>query len=194
MIKVMNKFYWLILLFIGSINPGFAQEAYQAHTHVRLVSEQNAVFPGGTFWVGLDMVLDDGWHMYWQNPGDAGLSPKIKWQLPSGIKAGDIQWPYPQRLSAGPLMSFGYEHEVLLLVPVTVEGNFQSSQMLDLHARVDWLACKEECIPGRAELNLSLPLAADISEVTFNGFKGSFDQTRQDLPVMMAGHYQPCHP
>jgi len=120
----MNKFYWLILFFIGIINPVFAQEFYQAHTHVRLVSQQDAVVAGGTFWVGVDMVLDDGWHVYWQNAGDSGLAPKIKWQLPSGIKAGEINWPYPQRLSVGPLTSFGYEHEVLLLVPVTIDGSF----------------------------------------------------------------------
>ena len=132
----MNRFYWLLLFFLGSINPVFAQEVYQAHTHVRLVSEQDAVVPGGTFWVGLDLILDDGWHVYWQNPGDSGLSPKIKWHLPSGIKAGDIHWPYPQRLNMGPLTSFGYEHEVLLLVPISVDRNFQSSQR-----------CKSSC-PG----------------------------------------------
>ncbi len=103
----MKKFYCLLLFFLGSVNPVFAQEAYQAHTHARLVSEQDAVVPGGTFWVGLDLILDDGWHVYWQNPGDSGVSPKIKWVLPSGIKAGDIHWPYPQRLSVGPLTGFG---------------------------------------------------------------------------------------
>ena len=86
----MKKFYWLLLFFLGSVNPVFSQEIYQAHTHVRLVSEQDAVVPGGTFWAGLDLAMDDGWHVYWQNPGDSGLSPKIKWDLPSGIKAGDI--------------------------------------------------------------------------------------------------------
>ena len=180
-----DKFYWLLLFFLGSINPVFAQEVYQAHTHVRLVSEQDAVVPGGTFWVGLDLTLDDGWHVYWQNPGDSGLSPRIKWQLPSGIKAGDIHWPYPQRINVGPLTSFGYEHEVLLLVPITVDGNFQSSKDVNLHARVNWLACKNVCVPGRAELNLSLPVVTNISGVTFNSFKNSFDQTRQNIPRLI---------
>jgi thiol:disulfide interchange protein len=178
----MNKFYWLLLFFIGSINPVFAEEAYQAHTHVRLVSEQNAVVPGGTFWVGFDFVLDDGWHVYWQNPGDSGLSPTIKWVLPEGIKAGDVQWPYPQRLNVGPLTSFGYEHEVLLLVPVSIDGNIQSSHDVNLQSKVYWLACREVCIPGRADLNLSLPLVKNISGTTFNSLKASFDQTRQHLP------------
>ena len=181
----MNKFYWLILFFLVSINPVFAQEAYQAHTHVRLVSEQDAVAQGGIFWVGFDLMMDDGWHVYWQNPGDSGLTPKIKWQLPSGIRVGEINWPYPQQLSMGPLTSFGYEHEVLLLVPVTVSGGFQSSQDLNLHAHLDWLACKDMCMPGRAELNLSLPVVSNISGVTFNSFKNSFEQTRQNLPKLI---------
>ena len=67
----MKRSYWLLLFFLGSINPVLAQEVYQAHTHVRLVSEQDTVVPGRTFWVGIDMALDDGWHVYWQNPGDS---------------------------------------------------------------------------------------------------------------------------
>ena len=181
----MNRFYWLILFFLGCIHPVFAQEAYQAHTHVRLVSEQDAVAQGEVFWVGFDLMMDDGWHVYWQNPGDSGLTPKIKWQLPSGIKVGEINWPYPQQLSMGPLTSFGYEHEVLLLVPVTVSGGFQSSQDLNLHAHLDWLACKDMCMPGRAELNLYLPVVPNISGITFNSFKNSFDQTRQNLPKLI---------
>jgi len=178
----MKRFYWLLLFFLGNINLVFAQEVYQAHTHVRLVSEQDAVVPGGTFWVGLDVILDDGWHVYWQNPENSGLSPKIKWDLPSGIKAGDIHWPYPQRLSVGPLTGFGYEHEVFLLVPVSVDRNYQLSKNINLYARVNWVACKDVCVPGRAGLNLSLPVVTNISGITFNHFKNSFDQTRQKAP------------
>ena len=173
---------WSLLFLLGIGNPTFAQEVYQAHTHVQLVSEQDAVAPGETFWVGIDLVLDDGWHVYWQNPGDSGLSPKIKWQLPSGFKAGDIHWPYPQRLNVGPLTSFGYEHGVLLLVPVTVNGHFQSSQEVNLHGRLDWLACQDICVPGRAELNLPVAVMLNISGTIFNSFKTSFDRTRQNLP------------
>jgi thiol:disulfide interchange protein len=178
----MKRFYWLLLFFIGSINPVLAQEFNQEHAHARLVSEQDTVARGAIFWAGIDLALDDGWHVYWQNPGDSGISPKIKWKLPSGITAGNIQWPYPERMSVGPLTSFGYEHEVLLLVPIGVDGDFQSSKDVDLHARVDWLVCKDMCVPGRAELNLAVPLATDIRSIKFNSFKTSFDQTRQDLP------------
>jgi thiol:disulfide interchange protein DsbD len=181
----MKIFYWLLLFFIGSINPVFAQEVNQEHAHVRLISEQDTVVRGAIFWVGLDLLLDDGWHVYWQNPGDSGISPKVKWRLPSGITAGNIMWPYPERMSVGPLTSFGYEHEVLLLVPIGVDGDFGSTKDVNLHARVEWLVCKDMCVPGRAELNFSVPLAADVSGIKFNKFKTSFDQTRQNLPQLI---------
>ena len=149
----MNEFYWLILFFLLGINPVFAQEFYQAHTRVKLVSEQDAVVAGSTFWVAIDMALDDGWHVYWQNPGDSGLTPKIKWTVPSGVKAGQVQWPYPQRIVLGPLTSYGYEHEAILLVPITVDESLKSSSNVNIHAHVDWLACFDMCMPGRAELN-----------------------------------------
>lgn len=181
----MKIFYSLFLFFIIGVYPVFAQEAYQAHTHVRLISEQDTVMPGKTFWVGLDLKPDDGWHLYWQNPGDSGLAPKIKWQLPMGIKAGEIRWPYPQRLNFGPLTSFGYEHEVLLLVPVTIDGNFQSPGAVNLHARVDWLTCQDICIPGRAEFGLPLTMVDNHPGATFNGFKALFDQGRRNLPQLI---------
>jgi len=181
----MNKYFWVLLFFWGSINPLFAQEIFQAHTHVKLVSEQNAVVPGKTFWVGVDFKLDDGWHIYWQNPGDSGLAPKIKWDLPSGIKAGNFQWPYPGRINVGPLTSFGYEQEVFLLIPVSVDRDLKASTV-DLHAKLSWLACQEECIPGHGELNLSLPVVADDSGITYNDFKSPFDHTRLNLPQALS--------
>ncbi|MDE2230757.1 MAG: thiol:disulfide interchange protein, partial [Candidatus Omnitrophica bacterium] len=140
----MKIFFPLLLFVLGVINPVFAQGVYQAHSHVRLVSEQDAVVVGKTFWVGLDFKLDDGWHVYWRNPGDSGFSPKVKWSLPPGMKAGNIHWPYPERMDVGPLTSYGYGHEVLLLVPVSVGQNFSPSN-LDLHAHLDWLACGNMC-------------------------------------------------
>jgi len=181
----MNIFYWLLLFFVGSISPVFAQDVYQAHTHVKLVSEQDAVVPGSTFWVGLNLAMDDGWHVYWQNPGDSGLAPKIKWELHSGISSGDIQWPYPKRINLGPLTSFGYEHEVLLLIPITIDQSFKADTAVNIHARADWLTCREECIPGRADLNLSLPISQNTNSIVFNSFKSTFDQTRQQTPQLI---------
>ena len=182
----MNKVIFLFLFILGIVYPAFAQEVYQAHTHVRLVSEQDNVAAAGySVMVGFDFILDDGWHMYWKNPGDSGLAPKIKWDLPDSVKAGGIvQWPYPERINVGPLTSYGYEHELLLLVPILVDGQYQASKPVNLHATVNWLTCKDICIPGKAEFNLSLPMVSGVGSVKYNHFKNVFNETRQKWPEL----------
>lgn len=178
----MKILYYLFLFLFPAFTPSWSQEVYQAHTHLRLVSEQDAAAPGTKFWVALDFRLDDGWHIYWRNPGDSGLAPKVHWDLPSGLTAGDIQWPYPQRINAGPLTSYGYEHEVFLLIPLEIDSHLSLAGNILLSAKLDWLACKDICIPGKAQLHSALPIALNPSNVPFNAFKSSFDETRQNLP------------
>lgn len=176
----MRKISTLLLFLFITANPGFSQTVSQAHTELQLLSEQNAVVPGQTFWLGLDFKMEPGWDVYWRNPGDSGLAPKVKWQLVPGIKTGKIQWPYPQRINVGPLTTYGYLDEVLLLIPVTVDANPRAP--VNLHARVDWLACREECIPGHAQLSITLPVAAKAADITYNGNRGLFDRTRRLWP------------
>jgi len=181
--KCLKNLYWLLMFSAAGFSPAFADEASETHSHIKLVSEQTAVALGSTFWAGFDLGLDDGWHAYWQNPGDAGLSPKIKWKLPAGISAGDIHWPYPKLLPTGPLVSYGYDHEVFLLVPVSVDSDFQNPKEVALEAHADWLACKDICVPYRADLKLTLPVAKDASAIKFNDFKHAFDQSLENIPI-----------
>ena len=90
------------------------------HVKASLVAETDAVRPGQTLTVGIRLDMERGWHTYWRNPGDSGLPTRAKWELPGGFAAGEIRWPYPIRFTTGPLVSFGYEHEVLLPVEIRV--------------------------------------------------------------------------
>ena len=71
------------------------EDAADQHVEVALVSEQQAIVPGQKFLLEIRFDLQDGWHTYWVNPGDAGEPPRITWELPAGFQAGSIQWPYP---------------------------------------------------------------------------------------------------
>ena len=54
-------------------------------------------------WAGVQFTMPEHWHIYWKNPGDAGLATKYIWTLPEGVTAGDIVWPAPERLEvSGP--------------------------------------------------------------------------------------------
>jgi DsbC/DsbD-like thiol-disulfide interchange protein len=138
--------------------PALAETAADAHANVRLISEQAAIVPDKELWVGLLFDLEDGWHTYWVNPGDSGEAPRIDWELPAGFQAGQIQWPYPKRLSTPPFVDYGYEHEVLLMVPIRPARGQKGETSQMLSARVHYLVCRDVCIPAQKRLALTLPV------------------------------------
>ena len=144
-----------LVMVLAMLAPAVAQIDQSPKVHARLVSDRDAVRPGGTVTVALEEEIRPGWHTYWLNPGDAGAPTEIKWTLPLGWKAGPIQWPYPQREPVGPLMDYGYEGTVWLLVDIHVPADASPGQV-NLKAATDWLVCREVCIPEDSTLGLTL--------------------------------------
>jgi thiol:disulfide interchange protein DsbD len=127
--------------------------------------------------------MEKGWHTYWRNPGDSGLPTRVKWDLPAGFGASEIRWPYPIRFRTGPVVSYGYEHEVLLPVEVRVPVSVGGAEVR-LAARVDWLECQEACLPGRAEVSLTLPVRATTAP---GPHAALFAEARRRLPARDPG-------
>jgi thiol:disulfide interchange protein DsbD len=141
----------LILICIGLT----ALTARAAHTHVQLLLSADTAKPGYTVWAGVDMKMDAGWHTYWKNPGDSGIATTIKWDLPPGVTAGEIQWPLPEKLPPIEVTTYGYENEVMLLVPLTLATNLSPGPLV-LKADVAWLECQEQCVPGKTNVEATL--------------------------------------
>ncbi len=129
------------------------------HVTVELVSLAPGISPGGTATVGLVITLEQHWHVYWVNAGDAGTPPKIKWTLPEGITAGPMQFAVPMRLPNGPLMDYGYEDTAAFPVTISAAAGLKPGPV-KLDAAVTWQVCREVCIPGKAHLGLTLQVAA----------------------------------
>lgn len=68
-----------------------------------------------------------------------------------------MRWPTPIRIVEGPIVTYGYEGEVVFLTELTVSEAFAESE-IRIVADVEWLVCKNECIPGEATLKLVLPV------------------------------------
>jgi thiol:disulfide interchange protein/DsbC/DsbD-like thiol-disulfide interchange protein len=126
-----------------------------------LVLGQAAYVPGQPLQVGVRLKMIPHWHTYWRNPGDSGLPTKIDWQLPPGWKAGEIAWPAPMRLPAGHLMNFGYEGEVFLVSTLTPPEQVRAP--VQIQARLDWLVCKDICIPQGGSVRMDVPVSNDAS-------------------------------
>ncbi len=115
------------------------------------------VQPGDAFDVLVSLDLQDGWHLYWKNPGDSGLAPVFTWDLPEGITQGSFDWPVPKSFESEGVKFNGYEG-----APTWV-ARFHSAQNLPLHdvvlqLHVSWLACKDLCVPGESSGILSIPV------------------------------------
>ncbi len=176
-----------------------ASVAVAPHVSVALISKDSALKEGHDTQLGLHFVLEKGWHVYWSNPGDSGEPPRVRWTLPAGnesaLRIDELRWPTPHRLAAGPLVNYGYEDEVvlpaLLYVGSAVTGLGKGA--LPIIADVTWLVCSEDaCIPGKAQLSLSLPLrtVAAADPEASPKVRDLFTTTTSALPVVPPSSWQ----
>jgi len=173
----------LALGVLGAFGPAGAQPVKVDHAEAELVAATDAVVPGQPLQAALRIKHDPHWHTYWQVPGDSGLPTQIQWKLPPGWSASAIEWPVPKRFPVGPLMNFGYDGEVLLPVTITPPSDLGVGQTVALAARADWLICSDVCIPGGADLQLSLPVRTVANA---GGRSAQFAAVRQQIPQPIA--------
>jgi thiol:disulfide interchange protein DsbD len=186
-----------LLLTIGLPARAASSSADTPHVRVELlvpagvlVGDISNKFPNDA---GLYFKLEPGWHIYWKNPGDAGEPPHIQWTLPAGITAGPMQFPAPKRLPLGPLMDFGYEDEVLFPFKMYVAEGFHGGPVT-LHAKVDWLVCRERCIPGNAELEVQTKSYVGMWDMGYTRpplFQQFIDRIPKPLPASAKPAFQP---
>ncbi len=151
----------LCLLVLGAA-ASFAATIPVPHTSVRtdhaqaeLVSAVTSIAPRDSFTVALRLRPDSGWHVYWSNPGDAGMPPSLTWTLPNTWTATPLRFPVPHRQDVPPFTSFGYEREVWYPAKVFAGGQNAGPRAL-VRARAEWLICREECLPESADFTLVL--------------------------------------
>jgi len=150
------------------------------HGSASISSSFNSVVPGQQFQVVIRISLDPGWHTYWKNPGDAGIAPKLSWVLPKGWSAGECRWPTPKRIESPEVVSYGYERQVLLFVPITAPRNAKLGSVARLKAKVDWLVCKDGCIPASNSIEESVRVG--LHPLSSHKWTREIVQAERELP------------
>lgn len=167
------------LFLSGWLSVGIAAAA--GHATVDLVRESTGYTPGEPVWVGVRMDIDDGWHAYWENPGESGMTPRIEWRLPEGWSAGPLHYPVPIRFTTGDLPGFGYEDEVVLPVKLTPGEDAEGAAVVS--ADFNWLACNDAaCVPGSATLETSFVEGGEEAPTA-----GELGEWRDALPKTVEG-------
>ncbi len=136
-----------------------AEPIQTTYSRVELVAEQ-ATLPadGGTLSLGFHIEPNPGWHVYWVNPGEAGLPATMQWSLPDAFSASAFKFPAPHVIPFGELITYGFNEPVLLLSTVSVPAALAGDRAT-LSGTARWVVCDDElCVPERASLSLTLAL------------------------------------
>ncbi len=131
------------------------------HAWAEIVSGVSSIAPRDSFTIALRLRPDPGWHVYWSNPGDAGMPPSLTWKLPNEWSVTPLRFPVPTRQDIPPLASFGYEDEVWYPATV-VAGAGDAGSRVSLRVRAEWLICREECLPEAADFALTLDVGRTV--------------------------------
>ena len=110
-----------------------------------------------SFFVGVRLEMQDGWHTYWENPGDSGNPFNARWSTDAGVIIENVSWPTPQTIPYPPLMTYGYEGDVVF--PFQVFRSLDT-ELTEISVDFDFLICADICIPEKATLTLDLTSAS----------------------------------
>ena len=169
---------------LGKANSAAVVQTEQVRAEL-VAHAPDGVAPGKTVWVGLQLQHQPHWHTYWKNPGDSGLPTTLQWTVPTGVTAGDIAWPTPQRIAVGNLANYGYEGTVLLPVPLTMAPTWApgaGADAVDIQLHASWLVCRQECIPQEGRFTLQLPVRGSTAT-----HGTDFDAARAAAPLPFSG-------
>lgn len=129
---------------------------------VSLFTHDTAVKPGDTVQVGIVFDVAKDWHIYWPGQNDSGMPTTVELTFPagSGLTAGPVSFPVPKRhVEEGDILNYIHEGKVIVTVPVTVPATAPVGRAFKVTASVNYLVCKESCIPGDAVVSATITTA-----------------------------------
>ena len=175
-----------VILAAALPGAGAAQMALDTeYVRTEIIPESNGFVPGETQWFAILQEIRPGWHVFWTNPGDAGLPLDLTWSLPPGFEAGDIRHPVPQYIPVGPLASWAHEGTPVFLVPVLVPADLTIGAEIAVEIDATWQVCEEICVPEEGRFTFSLPV---IEAGEKEGWREDiFNAARAKLPQPYSG-------
>jgi len=152
-----------------------------APVEATLVADVRSVHAGETFHAGVLLRMRPGWHVFWKDPGEAGLPTLVDLRVPADFGLGTLRWPTPVGFrQPGDLIGYGYSDWVLLGATVEPPAELAMDREVPVRARAEWLTCERTCEPGEADLELLLPVGGDRSPTDAEELFASWERR---LPV-----------
>ena len=118
------------------------------------------------YYFGIKLKLASGWKTYWKNPGDSGAPLEVKWQNDNNNSLLETLYPFPEKFVEKGITTIGYENSIIF--PIKIEPKEIKSKKQEI--QIDYLVCKEVCIPVTSNkiLNLGLENIIGLEEFKIN--------------------------
>ena len=100
---------------------------------------------------GVKVNLSDNWKIYWENPGEAGLPPKIMFNQVRNVSNIDLLFPQPKSFKFFNIDTLGYNEEIIFPLKIYVKN---PKQIIFGDLKFNAQICNKICIP--IEENFSL--------------------------------------
>ena len=150
------KYLFFIITFLTFTNAKSIESNWSngVESQVRIISPITKNNNEKEIYLGLEYKLNEGWKTYWQSPGEGGFPQEINFSNSKNIESVELEWPTPDIFEILGMKSIGYSNNVIFPLKVTFIDEFKSSILaLD----INYLVCKDICIPGNAHLELNIP-------------------------------------
>jgi len=126
------------------------------------IADSSHVGPDQELTVAVRLDIEPGWHIYWKNPGETGVRTAATLSAAPGFKAGVVRFPGPKRYEDDGIVSYGYEGTILLSAKVGAPSSL-SSEPSKFAWSLEWLACREACVPGKGAAEIVVGAASESS-------------------------------
>ena len=109
--RILRIIFVLSVMVVAGGNAFAADRATTDYSTTTIVLETDGIAPGETAWLAIHQRVRENWHVFWINPGDAGIPLNLQWTLPDGFETGTPLHPAPEYIPVGPLASYAHEGE-----------------------------------------------------------------------------------
>ena len=136
-------------------------------------SQARLIAAGGAL-AGFEVKLAPGAITYWRDPGDSGLPPTFDFSGSENVAKVEPLFPAPKRITESDGgEAFGYDGGVVF--PLRVKP-LDPARPATLKLNANFAVCEKVCLPAKAQLELTLPVAAN------SPYRGAIDAALAAVP------------
>lgn len=150
---IKNLLYYLFLFQL--VFSAFAQ--VKNEPEVKIIFDSFSLEKSRNINAAVVVRLEDGWHIYWRNPGDSGMPTSFEFILPENVKVSEIKWIVPKIFEFEGYASYGYKDVAVFPFNIYMPENFIQDE-ITIEVNLKSLICKDVCKPFNQKINGTIRL------------------------------------